>query len=678
MPTTRVWMSPQRAMMKTMPAATHSNAPQRPATHLSLQKQLSFAEAHKAQHNGTNRSNRLLAAHKVGSGYLRRGFSVDRSLESVREGTQKSAASYETPSKRLTKPAKAGSDRPNLLKSQKYIESSELGFVRAGSTSSILKSLDYELKQVNSQLEQRYNCKRVCEPVGATNITGAENIHKLKSLPTPCENQTNLDNSTPTLKSDSSKVNLNIVLSHVINFKQTNSNESNNSDVESCSERVEPKRKSIYPVCTQRTDLLDRARIEQAASISGNATLTNAVATIPNSTLTANVTVHQRRAQFRRSRNLTINTSTNAANVITDINQIEPSAFISSASNNSGSSILNTSPSQVVQRRQPLVRAMSAPVRSRSLDENSKGIFTVQKRKLRRRKLITHNASGCGKNDLDTLGEGVGAGRVVKNDILFDLNTISGKKTSLSRTRSTLAVDVITLVSLVSSEGSDSEKEDSAPETVRGNAARSRSSGAPSLRKTGKSVSFQENYPPNFQLATKEYSHMIRRGSIVPFTARLRSNRPPTAPPVSIFMHDSNATNIMPTSPTENVERNNSNNDSNANLVADEHSSPKDATVLGCDGGKQNEEYNYPEYVCSLKERECWKLYRKMSIKGVSVSYETVLRGMLTPTEFRQVQKQREIEEAKARVLEEEKEVTLEVQTHTSAVDRLTQKLLKM
>jgi len=40
-----------------------------------------------------------------------------------------------------------------------------------------------------------------------------------------------------------------------------------------------------------------------------------------------------------------------------------------------------------------------------------------------------------------------------------------------------------------------------------------------------------------------------------------------------------------------------------------------------------------------------------MGAKGVSVSYETVLRGMLTPTEFRHFQRQREQEEA--RVLEE-------------------------
>lgn len=34
-------------------------------------------------------------------------------------------------------------------------------------------------------------------------------------------------------------------------------------------------------------------------------------------------------------------------------------------------------------------------------------------------------------------------------------------------------------------------------------------------------------------------------------------------------------------------------------------------------------------------EKKCWELYRKMSDKGVNVSFDTVLRGMLTPTEYR-------------------------------------------
>lgn len=57
----------------------------------------------------------------------------------------------------------------------------------------------------------------------------------------------------------------------------------------------------------------------------------------------------------------------------------------------------------------------------------------------------------------------------------------------------------------------------------------------------------------------------------------------------------------------------------------------------------------FPEYVRSIKERECWILFQKMINKGISVSYETIMRGMLTPTEVRAVEKkQKEIFERQA------------------------------
>ncbi|KAK2585089.1 hypothetical protein KPH14_008601 [Odynerus spinipes] len=41
------------------------------------------------------------------------------------------------------------------------------------------------------------------------------------------------------------------------------------------------------------------------------------------------------------------------------------------------------------------------------------------------------------------------------------------------------------------------------------------------------------------------------------------------------------------------------------------------------------------------KEKDCWHLYKRMCDKGVHVSFDTVLRGMLTPTEYRLRQKER-------------------------------------
>ncbi|XP_058799571.1 uncharacterized protein LOC131669029 [Phymastichus coffea] len=45
-------------------------------------------------------------------------------------------------------------------------------------------------------------------------------------------------------------------------------------------------------------------------------------------------------------------------------------------------------------------------------------------------------------------------------------------------------------------------------------------------------------------------------------------------------------------------------------------------------------------YCQTPKEKECWHLYKKMCDKGVFVSFDTVLRGMLTPTEYRLRQKE--------------------------------------
>lgn len=59
----------------------------------------------------------------------------------------------------------------------------------------------------------------------------------------------------------------------------------------------------------------------------------------------------------------------------------------------------------------------------------------------------------------------------------------------------------------------------------------------------------------------------------------------------------------------------------------------------------------YPEYVRSIKEKECWLLFQKMIKKGIAVSYETILRGMLTPSEVRAVEKkQKEIVERQASI----------------------------
>ncbi|KAH8380814.1 hypothetical protein KR200_001248 [Drosophila serrata] len=317
---------------------------------------------------------------------------------------------------------------------------------------------------------------------------------------------------------------------------------------------------------------------------------------------------------------------------------------------------LSISPALTIQRRPPLVRAMSAPVRG--LDESSKGVIAASKRsqqKLRRRKIFTRTPSTTvvtGGAALDVLGgdsSSSGGGATGSG---------SSSKKALNRARSVVAPDVITLVSLLSSEGSDSEREDNCSTVVTsppaGGAEKQQPGAggqrrAPLLRKTGKSVSFQDSYPPTFQLASKEYSHMIRRGSIAPLAARIRANRPPTAPPVSIFLTDV----VVGGVPSGKMDQQQQKKEDEIPLTPpDEAKKENNNNAANCEEQPQAQpDHNYPNYVRSIKERECWKLHQKMGAKGVSVSYETVLRGMLTPTEFRHYQKQREQEEA--RVLEE-------------------------
>ncbi|XP_032586245.1 AF4/FMR2 family member lilli [Drosophila mojavensis] len=338
-----------------------------------------------------------------------------------------------------------------------------------------------------------------------------------------------------------------------------------------------------------------------------------------------------------------------------------------------------------VQRRPPLVRAMSAPVR---LDENSKSVLAAsskrsQQQKLRRRKVFSRATSSVAV-----------AVPPDSSSSLLSSNAGGSTKKSLSRARSVIAPDVITLVSLLSSEGSDSEREEnSSAVTPTGGEKLSTSTSqrspqrrAPLLRKTGKSVSFQDSYPPTFQLASKEYSHMIRRGSIAPLAARIRANRPPTAPPVSIFLSEAGN---KPGAPMESrqqelladsagssaEEAKKENNAANCNVQQQQQQQEQEE--------QQQQDYNFPLYVCSIKERECWKLHQKMCAKGVSVSYDTVLRGMLTPTEFRHFQKQREHEEAKAQeAADAEAEAAAAAEkdhkkTSTTAIERLSESLLQ-
>ncbi|XP_037902796.1 uncharacterized protein LOC119646423 [Hermetia illucens] len=170
---------------------------------------------------------------------------------------------------------------------------------------------------------------------------------------------------------------------------------------------------------------------------------------------------------------------------------------------------------------------MSAPIRPH--DENSKATL-ANKRKIRRRKISGRPTSSTFSQISEN---GVVESKTPESvDTSAEQSKAKGGKKSIARTRPTLGCDVVTLVSLISSEGSDSEKEESLIAIDS-----SRLKRPPLLRKSGKSVSFQEHDINNFSNTAKEFPHMIRRGSVAPLAARIRANRPPTAPPGSIFVH---------------------------------------------------------------------------------------------------------------------------------------------
>lgn len=72
----------------------------------------------------------------------------------------------------------------------------------------------------------------------------------------------------------------------------------------------------------------------------------------------------------------------------------------------------------------------------------------------------------------------------------------------------------------------------------------------------------------------------------------------------------------------------------------------------GEDGKSSESRVEDPEALKTAKERECFKLFQKMTTRGISVSYDTILRGMLTPTELRMIQKQRDLEQAQKEAAE--------------------------
>ncbi|XP_031621001.1 uncharacterized protein LOC116339320 [Contarinia nasturtii] len=331
--------------------------------------------------------------------------------------------------------------------------------------------------------------------------------------------------------------------------------------------------------------------------------------------------------------------------------------------------------------RPRLMRAMSAPIRPiLPPDAHEKVISSSNqsqggtKKRLRRKKIAPIEMSPFSlKVAQHTQQYTSNASKLVSQRSSFDerpstaksmnsyrsLKSVKPPKTSTSiqpRAKSAMnGCEIITLVSLLSPGASDSEKEDYS-------ISANDSSGEkviPSLRKIGKSVSFQDDDSFGDDDPIIDLPSVLRRASLVP---KIRLNRPPTAPPGSIF-HKSNAISEIGMSGDNNKVTVGETGDSIENPISQ----------LGQSGGEISKipinivnatvpmrkssidifdpSTVYPEYVRSIKEKECWLLFQKMAKKGITVSYETILRGMLPPNEVRAVEKkQKEIFERQASI----------------------------
>uniref|UniRef100_A0A1B0GND8 Uncharacterized protein n=1 Tax=Phlebotomus papatasi TaxID=29031 RepID=A0A1B0GND8_PHLPP len=287
-------------------------------------------------------------------------------------------------------------------------------------------------------------------------------------------------------------------------------------------------------------------------------------------------------------------------------------------------------------QRPPLVRAMSAPIRT-TADPAQNRRKNPRRRKFgrdREENLLMSSRKSLERQDAIT--SDTSPSRSTKSCERKGSSGISGG------TRSAIGCDIVTLVSLLSSGGSDSEREDNGQPTT-GKPEKSVVR-PPSLKKTGKSVSFQDNDTSTFPPPSKDFSTMFRRGSVAPLAARIRSNRPPTAPPGSIFItdYDKGCGDDAMSLKKQPV-----------NTAKNTFTKVTSKAIIEDKCNSIDTEDDSPDNLKTAKERECWKLFQKMTNRGISVSYDTILRGMLTPTELRMIQKKQELENAKRNSMEE-------------------------
>ncbi|CRL03760.1 CLUMA_CG016288, isoform A [Clunio marinus] len=272
-------------------------------------------------------------------------------------------------------------------------------------------------------------------------------------------------------------------------------------------------------------------------------------------------------------------------------------------------------------------RIMSAPIRPLNMEDQKNKRKPKTKKKIIRDKDDINDSPDEMPEDLATR----------KNISQPTLQKSSGKSKQLSsRSRSVLGCDQVgieTLVSMLSSGGSDSEKEDPTPPVQpqpvqKIEVPRARSG---MLRK---SVSFQDDDSFLQQQSTTQKKDLLNNRRNIPFTGRMRNTR-------SLFGQEISNLYLTTNDDDKNAMENKNENDINSSNKLREENEIAEKTRNKKIASNEMAEDKESQDDQTPKEQECWRLYEKMKKTGLNVSYDTILRGILKPSELRLLEKQK-------------------------------------
>ncbi|XP_050500022.1 repetitive organellar protein [Diabrotica virgifera virgifera] len=312
--------------------------------------------------------------------------------------------------------------------------------------------------------------------------------------------------------------------------------------------------------------------------------------------------------------------------------------------------------------RSPLIRSSSAPCKPEHL--KSKLILTKHSKHSKTLKKVQMKPS-------------------VKNEKIEKLNEENPKsQKELNRTTPVQGNDVVTMVSLISPTGSDGEEEEVEESKDKNKTATNEKSAVEqkqppkimSLRKAAKTVSFQQS--SIHAIRSFSASFPARRVSV---TAAMMLNNSLNSP---AKVQEKRSTNSSTPDDDErvpkrrlvrsNTEDAKSTSFEQENIDEPENDSQKESTTVSnftvdiksndienqqvenkqnvqgteqlisepiqkeTESSKETEmETKENPDLKSPKEKQCWNMYCKMAEKGINISFDTILRGMLTPTEYR-------------------------------------------